>query len=293
MKTMFRLLSLTVSLALLACGGSSNNANTGESTAPDAPQTTWTDDTDAPPEAKETLPDAPPFVAIGETITYRVKIRGFAVGEFIVRVGDKRDYQGKEVIPMESSLQSYAAMKLVREVHDESVTYMDTTTGSAVFFRNDVLAGPDRGWVEVTVGDGELTIISKNEDGEKKTTQKVPAAEPLHDMATMLMRLRSFHGEVGERGTVNVFRTSRLWRTQIEIGEKETLETDLGTFPAIRMDGISRIMTHEFEVEEDRDPKSYRIWISDDGTRLPLVVEGDTEHGAVRMEVASYERDDQ
>ena len=289
MQLMFRSAPLIMSLALVASCGS-NSSQPSQTTTPERAQ--WDDDT-AKANPKEALPDAAPFVAVGETLTYRVKIRGFAVGEFTVHVGEQRSYQGRQVLPLESSIESFAAMKIVREVHDESVTYMDVETGGAVFFRNDILAGPDQGWVEVSVGDGELQVVSKDKDGEQRHTQKLPLGESVHDMATMLMRLRAWRGDIGERGAVNVFRTSRLWRTQIEIGAKETIDTDLGTFAAIRMDGISRIMTHDFEVETSRDPKPYSVWVSDDGTRLPMIIEGDSEHGSVRMEISGYERDDE
>ena len=58
---------------------------------------------------------------------------------------------------------------------------------------------------------------------------------------------------------------------------------------ALRIDGAAAKVSSTLAADQQKKPRQYTVWISDDEQRLPLLVECKTEFGDVRAELVSYQ----
>jgi hypothetical protein len=62
----------------------------------------------------------------------------------------------------------------------------------------------------------------------------------------------------------------------------------MGQFDVLRIDGVAQRLTRTLREDRRKQPRHYTIWISDDQSRLPLLIKGKTEYGDVRAELVEY-----
>jgi hypothetical protein len=75
---------------------------------------------------------------------------------------------------------------------------------------------------------------------------------------------------------------------QLVVGGHQQITTALGTFAAMRFDGVSRRMGRDGLMEDGVAPSGYSLWVSDDARRLPLIIMAATVFGDVRMELVHH-----
>jgi hypothetical protein len=282
--------ALVLVIGLAACGSSRGTAPRAV-TPDDVPPAdlAWRDG--AP--VREDFPPRPPFVAPGESMSYRVVLHGLEVAAFQVAVGTVGDVAGRRAIVVQAGIQSSRVMSLFAELSDTFTSWIDVETGRPLLFRSEeqVTKGdPMIEKVEVPFharASGTLPVrVKRGAAAEVVDSQVVAGA--LHDLNSYLVLVRSWDPEPGTQVSVDVMRSRYVWRTQVTAAGYETVVTDLGDMPCLRIDGISRRLRRDGAVDPRIDARRYSMWISDDADRVPVLLVAHTDYGDVRMELLDY-----
>lgn len=276
--------------ALVACG-SGRGAAPRAVTPDEAPPTevAWRDG--AP--VRDDFPPRPPFVAPGEAMSYRVVLHGLEVAAFQVAAGAVGDVGGRRAIVVQSGVQSSKVMSLFAELSDTFTSWIDVETGRPLLFRSEeqVTKGdPMIERVEVAFhqrSDGGLPVRVKRGEAAEVTDNQVVAGA-VHDLNSYLVLVRGWDPAAGTQVAVDVMRSRYVWRTQVTAAAYETVVTELGDMPCLRLDGISRRLRRDGAIDPRIESRRYSMWISDDADRVPVLLVAHTDYGDVRMELIDY-----
>jgi hypothetical protein len=282
--------ALAVVVGLAACSSSRGTAPRAV-TPDDAPaaEVAWRDG--AP--ARDDFPPRPPFVAPGEAMSYRVALHGLEVAAFQVAAGAVGEVAGRRAIVVQSGVQSSKVMSLFAELSDTFTSWIDVETGRPLLFRSEeqVTKGdPMIEKVEVPFherANGSLPVrVKRGESAEVVDSQVVAGA--LHDLNSYLVLVRGWDAAPGTRVSVDVMRSRYVWRTQVTAAGYETVVTELGDMPCLRLDGISRRLRRDGNLDPRIEARHYSMWISDDADRVPVLLVAHTDYGDIRMELLDY-----
>jgi hypothetical protein len=80
-----------------------------------------------------------------------------------------------------------------------------------------------------------------------------------------------------------------MWHTKVTIVGKETLTTELGDFPALKIDGVSYRVNRNGSKDTSIEPREFSLWISDDAARVPLQTLAHTDFGEVTLSIVEYQ----
>ena len=245
--------------------------------------------------ARDDLPVAPPFVAPGERMSYRVNAHGIDVASYVLVVGDIVDVGGHRAVVVQSGVESSSLVSLFKKVADTFTSWIDVSTGRPVLFRAEELASKQEEIAETVeasfhqAANGRVPIKIRRADlGDVDELQAVPAAA-LHDLNSFLVVLRGWDAPPGTQATADVLRSRFVWRTQLTVGGYETVSSALGPLPCVRFDGLSRRLTRAGELDPKSDTRYYSIWISDDADRVPVRMVAHADYGDIIMELADYQ----
>jgi hypothetical protein len=236
----------------------------------------------------------PPFVAPGERIVSRLSMHGVDVATFSIVVGEVTEVDGRAVVVVQSGVASSPLVSMVREVSDNFTSWIDVESSRTVRFVSAELASPQDQLVETTesqpaaLADGRYPVVVSRADRAVATEHQVVGAFPLYDLNAYLMALRQWQEPVGTTATIDVIRSSMIWRTEVTMAGFETITTELGDLPALRIDGQSRRVGRDGQVEASSDSRKYSVWISDDADRVPIQLVARTDYGDLRMDIVEY-----
>jgi hypothetical protein len=208
-----------------------------------------------------TRPDAAPseltgqtFGVPGETIEYRVALRGVTVGRVQVAVGQPGWVDGKRAIVVRSRGTSAGFLSLIKNLKWELTTTLDLETGLP-------LRELEESWLEE---DGKP-------DHSRRDREWHGSGYNVHAAAGAL---RGWRSREGQRASLDV--TIDHFDIDVEVWDaaRELLP---GPRPAVRYDGIAR------------EKYSFSVWISDDEARVPLQLRTATRWGDVAVELVDYD----
>ena len=275
-----------------ACGGA--RGRSGEAVLPSAApaaEVTWRD---SAPASGDDFPARPPFVAPGERMSYRLTSHGVELATFGLAAGAIEDVAGRKAIAVQTGVEAGRMMALVMDVSNAFTSWIDVATGRPLLFHADEQTSKKdvREVVDVryhAATDAGVPISVKRGTAPAIEEVQAPSRGGLHDLNSFLVLMRSWEGDVGTRGTVDVMRGRYAWRAQVTIGAYETVVTELGDMPCVRIDGVSRKLDRTGALDAKRSERHYSIWISDDADRVPVLMVAHSDYGEIRMELVAYQ----
>jgi hypothetical protein len=274
-----------------ACGGTRRKTNVAVVPG-EAPSTevAWRDSS----ASAEDFPPLPPFAAPGERVSYRVTIHGVEVATFAFASGEITEVGGRRAIVVQSGVQAGRMLSMVKDVSDQFTSWIDVATGRPLLFRGEERASssdPSKETVEVRfheLADGAVPVsVQRGAEPIKNETQTVGGG--LHDLNSFLVLMRSWDAAPGAQATVDVMRSRFAWRTQVAVGGYETVVTELGDMPCVRLDGVSRRLARGGGLDAGSATRQYSMWISDDADRVPVLLVAHSDYGDIRMEIVGYQ----
>jgi len=201
---------------------------------------------------------------------------------------------GKQTIAVQLHAKGLGLVKMVTNIDDTLTSWIDLTTGRPLLWTVDEYAvrGNDRERTEARLHarDGDTIPIEfhLNDDPPKPEPQKVSMPD-VWDFAAFYMVLRTWEAPPGSIVDSEVLRSRFLWHVQMKIHGKEKLVTELGEFPALRLDGISYKLGRDGKRIRDVDERHFSIWISDDADRVPLQCAARTDYGDIKLRLVDYQ----
>ncbi len=271
-------------LGLGACGANSQSALAVESI-------------ELPKELPEqTMQASSSFFIPGETMSFDISLRGVLGGTAVLGVGEPGIIDGRSAVVIQSLVQSAGLLVAIKEVRDQIFTWVDLDDGVVLKHEAESKFGKKEASIRTNLGGGEagpFSIDYKPRNGKmQRAVQRLPADAYAFDAHAVLGRLRAWDPEDGDEQSFFLLSGRRLWRSSMRVGAHETITTAMGRRPAIRIDGVAQRMTRGLGDLKKKKPRNYSVWISDDASRLPLLVMAKTEYGDLRLELVEYRRPD-
>ena len=191
----------------------------------------------------------------GESIVYRVALRGFTLGSVVVAVGQVGEVDGHRAVIVRSRGTGSGAFALFSELSWELKTVLALDLGKALSEEETV--------------DFELVVGEKTHEQNTRDLTDVWTYN-LHSAAGAL---RAWRSAIGDSGSLEV----RISDAFITVDLTDTARERIGDLPAVRYDGMAL------------DKYKLSIWISDDEARVPLRMTSQTKWGELVVDMTSYD----
>lgn len=238
-------------------------------------------------------PAAPPVAAAamelglnpGETMAYAIRLGGMDAGEAQLAVGQPGDYKGTRAIAVSSKAQTTGAADALKHVVDMASTQIDMATGRTLALETLVETG-DKKVATTAEFTGDQIVVTTND----KVSHIRQGKEMILDAHAAMAQLRGWKAAPGATRSVWVLGGKRLWRVDVKLVGAETIPTAMGNRRATRLDAASYRGRANLTVESTTPGRTFSVWLSDDGDRVPLKVTAHTELGEIAMELTDYQR---
>jgi hypothetical protein len=280
--------ALILGLALAASvGGCASCGHGAETSGAAKPRLAWDPDRVA---ATPDLALAPPFLFPGERASYRVSLLDVEMADYSFAVGEPAMSDGVRIVTAQTRIQTSGLAARLKSVDNTFTSWIDAAINRPVEFRSEEHEGDFVQLAHTVFAPGQLSVTIT--DGDKPPVEKIQktgAGERVFDLNTMYFALRGWDAAEGTIATVHVVRSNTLWRMQVTVGGFESIGTALGELPTIRYDARMRPLTREFELAPGGDERFCSVWITDDESRIPVLMVARTDYGDVRLEIVDYD----
>ena len=229
----------------------------------------------------------------GETMAFEVKIGGVVAGEAQLAVGEIGEANGVRSITVTSRAQTTGAVDAIKHVVDAATTQIDVATGKPLAI-DSVAENGDKhssSHAKFLPTKAEVTFVRAEDPGHPRTySVRLSGKEPVYDAHSAMAQLRGWRAAPGTTKQVFIVGGRKLWRVDVKLVGYETLGTALGNRKAVHFEGASFKARPDLTLESDKPGRTFQVWLSDDGDRVPLRVSASTELGEIGMELTDYQR---
>jgi hypothetical protein len=226
---------------------------------------------------------------------YKLSLQGVELATYDLAFGEVTDLGGKQAIVVQGHAKVTGFASFIAKIDDRFTSWVDVATGRPLRFQTDEYSSGSKTDIEHAVVDlagrtGDTISVTFHVNDAPPRDEAQKASQPVvWDYNAFLVALRSWEGPPGSALSLEVFRSRYLWHVDVKIHGKETLVTELGDMPALRIDG----RTHKLSRKGVRDPESaertFSMWISDDDDRVPLEIRATTDYGDLKMRIVDYQ----
>jgi hypothetical protein len=240
------------------------------------------------------LPEGAPYVTPGERISYQLRIGGMNLASYEVGVGEIETIGDKRGIIVQSHAKAQGLVSMVANLDTTFTSWIDVSNGRPLRWtvqeRNpdgELLEGADARLYERS-GDQlpvEVQFLGKPSAIEM---QKVSMAE-VWDYNALVIAFRAWEGKPGSTVTTEVMRSMYLWHVTVVVRGNETVATEIGDFPAVRIDGLSYRLRRDGTRDGGAPERNFSLWISTDDGRVPLQSVAQSDYGDIKMTLVDYQ----
>jgi hypothetical protein len=226
---------------------------------------------------------------------YKLSLQGVELATYQVAIGEITELGGSPVIVMQGHARASGIAAFLATIDDRFTSWIDIATGRSLRFQTDELASGskrdvERAVVDFAARDGDIVPVTfqLNDAPPRLEPQKV--SQPIAwDHNAFLLALRSWEAAPGSTVAVEVFRSRYLWHVDATIEAQETVVTELGELPALRIEGRTHKLDRRGQRDRGSEERMFTVWISDDDGRVPLAIKAMTDYGALRMQIVDYQ----
>ncbi len=247
--------------------------------------------TPAPATLVATAPNTELGLNPGETMSFEVRLGGVLAGEASLAVGAFGETAGKKTIVVSSRAATVGAADLLKHVVDEASTVIDVASGRPLTLETNVETGDKKVTAHATfvANRAEVTFV-KSDDPKSHTFRVELGKEPVYEAHSAMAQLRGWRPAPGTTKQVFIIGGRRLWRVDVKVVGYETIGSALGNRRAVHFEGKSYKARANMTLESDKPGRTFSVWLSDDGDRVPLKVAASTELGEIAMDLTDYQR---
>lgn len=226
---------------------------------------------------------------------YKLSLQGVELATYELGIGDATDVAGKQAIVVQGHAKTVGFVSFIATIDDHFTSWVDVTNGRPLRFQTDEYASGSKTDIEHAVIDlagrtgNTVSVTFHLNDAPPREEPQLASQPVVWDYNAFLLALRAWEGAPGSALAFEVFRSRYLWHVDVTIHGKDTLSTELGELPALRIDG----RTYKLDRKGVRDPGSterkFSMWISDDDGRVPLEIRATTDYGDLKMRIIDYQ----
>ncbi len=194
-----------------------------------------------------------------ETAEYEVRLRGLVVGRMQIAVGTRGVVEGRPSVIVRSRATGAGLADVLGQFSWELTSTVDIETGCAVEEDDNIsIEMPGKQHHAHRVRKHALDVCHRN----------------IHASAGAL---RGWRSRVGSQTNIAVALDGGSIDVTLQDAARETIQTALGSTPAVRYDGLLR----------GKHPVS--TWLSDEDARVPLRMRSGSKLGEIEISLVSYE----
>jgi hypothetical protein len=227
----------------------------------------------------------------GESMAFEIRVGGVLAGDAAMAVGEVGEFEGKRAVVVKSRAQTAGAAALLKHIADEAQTVIDVDTGRPLQLETHVEMG-DKKTDATARFSGPIADVTYTRSGDPEPHKyKLNfGTNTVHDTHSAMAQVRGWKGKPGETRSVFVVGGRRLWRVDVKYLGDETIGTELGNRRTVKFEGQSFRARADFKVESNSPARTFTVWLSDDGDRVPLRVVAHTELGDLTVDLTEYNR---
>jgi Protein of unknown function (DUF3108) len=227
----------------------------------------------------------------GESMTYEVRLGGMLAGEAQLAVGELGMVDGHRAVVVKSRAETAGAAKLIRNIVDEATTVIDMDSGRPLQLDTLVVMGTRTTTAQAKFT-GSIANVTYSRSGDPRPhTYRVNFGKiTVHDSHSAMAQMRGWKAAPGATRAVYVVGGRRLWRVDVHFLGVETIGTQVGNRRAVHFAGQAYRARPNLTLEGQKPSRTFEVWLSDDGDRVPLKMVAQTELGQVAMELTEYNR---
>lgn len=227
----------------------------------------------------------------GESMAFEVRIGGVLAGEAQLAVGEVGEFEGHRAVVVKSRANTAGAAALLKRIVDEATTVIDMDTGRPLQLETNVEQGSKRTTATARFnGPVAEVTYTRNDDPEPHTYRLNFGTNTVHETHSAMAQVRGWRPQPGTMKSVFVVGGRRLWRVDVKYVGGETIGTALGNRRTVKYEGSSYRARADFKVESTTAARTFTVWLSDDGDRVPLKVVAHTEIGDLTVDLTEYNR---
>jgi len=225
-------------------------------------------------EAKASPAETPVPFRTGETLDYRVLWSTVSVNAANVRlaVTERRPFYGREAWHFQAVAHTVEAMRLLFALDDQFDSYSEP--GALASLQYEMYLR------EQGKKEDAIHRMSTDSDPAPSTGAAVRVLPGTRDPLGFFFYLRSVDWPRSREVRCPVFDGHKLYqvRARLEL-ERGTVIVPAGKFAA------SRIGVHVYEHGKDSEQARFLLWLAQDATRTPVLIEADVPLGTARAEL--------
>jgi hypothetical protein len=214
----------------------------------------------------------------GETLVYEVRFLGVAAGTAILSVNDPITFNGYEVYPILSTVQSNDFVSFFYPVNDRVESYLDAKELYSHRINMKQHQGKRKRKKQIEFDQVKHKAVQIKEDARE--TFDIPPK--VNDFLSALYYFRAQRSiEVGRSVFIDVHEGEKNWKLEILVLGKETVITPMGTFETIKTQA-----TPHYEGIFLSKGDLY-IWMTNDTQRIPVKIESKIKVGQITISLVS------
>jgi Protein of unknown function (DUF3108) len=211
-----------------------------------------------------------------ESMEYSVSYLGLPMGKARLFVGSVES----TVAPVFLQAQTSSLLSFIT-LRQQLATYLDLETGLPRRSTLDAVEGSYR-HNDATQFDREANKATVREKGRHDNTYLVDVPPGTLDFVGLVFKLRTLPLEPGTRHEFDVLAGRRLKKVAAEVLGRETVDTKIGEFPALKV----RIPTGFSGKFSEKNPTI--VWFSDDDRRIVVRITSDFAVGHATAGLVAY-----
>lgn len=224
----------------------------------------------------------------GEAFTFKFSLGPVEGGRARMSIGRPVARRGRHLIAVHGQAETTAFVKLLAHVDDDYKLVVDAGNLLPVS-----VAETERGIRERRISVSHVDGKTADVDfwsPEKQLRGRHSTARITRDPLSGFFALRALPLPDDSTLDLDILDGNALWRVALRVhrGEKIRLENDANPHAAIRIDGVAHRIEDNGRPRAGVGPRNLTIWLSDDGDRVLLRLEAETDLGRCALELTSY-----
>ncbi|HEY8209132.1 MAG TPA: DUF3108 domain-containing protein [Myxococcaceae bacterium] len=223
----------------------------------------------------------PPFPFVpGEALEYDLDALGMVAGK--LRIGVRPVENG--TLPIRVDAETNTLFSKIRKVTGGATSTLNPKTLRPFKYLEDATENGVRKMSSVRFRPGERALDLEWIYGPRNGKAVLRYGGDGLDVAGAIYLLRTLPWKVGMQACFDVFSLRRIWRLTGKVESREHVSLPLGEFEAWYLSGVA------VGTDDQQQRREVHVWLSDDAKRLPLVVVGTIDLGAVRATLREVSR---
>jgi hypothetical protein len=226
--------------------------------------------------------EAPTAFGPGEKATYTLRYLGLTAATMTLEVGEPEQAFGVRTWPIRNETRTQWLFR-VFPVQDRFTSWWDPVGQRTLGhdFQADEGGSRRRQQVQVDHARGEARVVQQPE-GKPARERVLPVVNGTHDIATAAFALRNQPLELGRSFNFPVFTGEKTFVLSATVVGRETLKTPLGQREVFQLN-----VATDFSGKA-RTNRLTRVYLTADGSHVPVRIEADFALGTVEAEIVEY-----